>query len=179
MNIGFDLDKIFVDYPPLIPDRLINKLYKKKDNGVLLYRIPSRPEQILRRLSHLPLLRPTIKKNIKFLQSLSKSKNKLYLISSRFSFLEKPTNRLMKKQGFDKIFDGMYFNFQNKQPHEFKDEVLQKLHIDLYVDDDLSLLKHVSKKNDKTQFFWLNPQKGKQVLTANITAINDLTDMLK
>jgi hypothetical protein len=85
----------------------------------------------------------------------------------------------MKKQGFDKIFDGMYFNYQNKQPHEFKNEVLHKLHIDLYVDDDLSLLKHVAKKNKMTQFFWLNPQKGKHSLTANITAINDLTDMLK
>jgi hypothetical protein len=179
MNIGFDLDKIFVDYPPLIPDTLINKLYKKKDNGILLYRIPSRPEQVLRRLSHLPLLRPTIKKNIRFLQSISKSKHKLYLISSRFSFLEKPTSKLMEKQGFDKIFDGMYFNFQNKQPHEFKDEVLQKLHIDLYVDDDLSLLKHVAKKNKNTKFFWLNPKKGKQILTGNITAINNLENMLK
>ncbi|HUD44683.1 MAG TPA: hypothetical protein VMR41_04030 [Patescibacteria group bacterium] len=178
MNIGFDLDKIFVDYPPLIPDNLVDKLYKKKDNGILLYRIPTRPEQILRSLSHLPFLRPTIKKNIDFLQSIPKTENKLYLISSRFSFLEKTTNNLMHKKGFDKIFDGMYFNFSNKQPHEFKDEVLKKLHIDRYVDDDFSLLKYEAKHNKNTQFFWLNPQKGKHMLTRNITAINNLSDIL-
>jgi hypothetical protein len=85
----------------------------------------------------------------------------------------------MKKQGFDKIFDGMYFNFQNKQPHEFKDEVLKKLNIDLYVDDDFYLLKYVADKNKKTKFFWLNPQKGKRLITPNITAISNLMDILK
>jgi hypothetical protein len=179
MNIGFDLDKIFVDYPPLIPDSLIDKLYKKKSDGKLLYRIPSYPEQILRRLSHLQFFRPTIKENINFLQSIPKGNHKLYLISSRFSFLEKTTNTLIKKLSFDKIFDGMYFNFQNKQPHEFKNEVLQRLHIDRYVDDDLYLLKYVAKKNKDMQFFWLNPQKGKHLLTRNITAINSLIDMLE
>jgi hypothetical protein len=73
----------------------------------------------------------------------------------------------------------MYFNFQNKQPHEFKNEVLQRLHIDRYVDDDLYLLKYVAKKNKDMQFFWLNPQKGKHLLTRNITAINSLIDMLE
>jgi hypothetical protein len=144
-----------------------------------LYRIPSYPEQILRRLSHLQILRPPIKGNVKFLKSISKKEHKLYLISSRFSFLEGATNALMKKQGFDEIFDGMYFNFQNKQPHKFKDEVLRRLDIDVYVDDDVYLLKYVAKKNKKTKFFWLNPQNDKHLITPNITAINNLMDILK
>jgi len=179
MNLGFDLDKVFLNYPPLIPDKVIDRLYKKKSNGVLLYRIPSRPEQILRQLIHIPFLRQSIKKNVAFLEAIPRTEHKLYLISSRFSFLEKRTKQITSQRGFDKIFDGMYFNFENKQPHIFKDEVLKKLKIDRYVDDDFHLLKYVAKQNKNTKFFWLNSQKKSHLLTRNITAISDLNDMLK
>jgi hypothetical protein len=36
MNIGFDFDKVFVDYPPIIPDYFFDRFYKKKANGTLL-----------------------------------------------------------------------------------------------------------------------------------------------
>jgi len=179
MNLGFDLDKVFVDYPLLLPDKVINRLYKKHANGQLLYRIPSRPEQVLRKIIHIPFLRPGIKKNIAFLESLPKKDHKLYLISSRFSFLKKATKEITERHGLDKIFDEMYFNYENKQPHIFKNEVLKKLNLDRYVDDDFHLLKYVAKQNKKTQFFWLNPQKKNHMLTRNITAIYNLKDMLE
>ena len=178
MNIGFDLDKIFVDYPPLIPDRVIDRLYKKKTKGQLVYRIPSKSEQILRKLSHLPFLRPKITKNVSFLENIDRTANKLYLISSRFKFLQSETEKLMKSLRFDKIFSGMFFNFENKQPHEFKNEVIKKLKLQIYVDDDFPLLKHVAKQNKATQFYWLSKRKKSEKLTRNITAISSLSDIL-
>lgn len=177
MNIGFDFDKIFIDYPPLLPATLFDKLYKKKDNGILLYRIPGYPEQLLRKALHLPFMRPPIKENIAFLKSISKKKNKLYLISSRYKFLEKETNRLIQKHQLDKVFDGMYFNYENKQPHLFKDVVLRTLKLDIYVDDDLSLLKHAAKGNPKTKFFWLNTKHIKAKLSKNIFSISELSQI--
>src|SRR6266568_1092980 len=158
MRIGFDLDKIFINTPPFLPLVVINKFYKARDNGVLLYRIPSRTEQLLlRKPSHLPILRQPIQQNFSFLKDLAKDKNNhLYLISSRFKFLEPETNRLVKKYGLDTIFDELYFNYENKQPHEFKNEVLQKLKLDMFVDDDLSLVRYVANDNPKTKFFWLD-----------------------
>lgn len=179
MLIGFDLDKIFIDTPPLVPNAVINKFYKKKDNGVLLYRIPSYPEQLLRRVTHLPFLRPPIEKNLSFLRKIPKKGNKLYLISSRYKFLQGPTNTLVKTYGLDKIFDGLYFNFENEQPHEFKNGILKKLKLDMYIDDDLSLLKYVAKDNPKTKFFWLDHAKGKYELNKNIYAISNLSDIFK
>jgi FMN phosphatase YigB (HAD superfamily) len=178
MNIGFDLDKVFIDYPPLVPDWVLDRLYKKKSNGTLLYRIPSQPEQVFRRITHKSFLRPPIKKNISFLQRISKENNKLYLISSRFDFLEDITLTLMKRHGFDKIFDGMYFNFKNEQPHEFKDRILQKLHLNTYVDDDFHLLKYVAKRHKKTTFFWLTNTKHNHLITRNIIAIHSLPEIL-
>ena len=129
MNIGFDLDKIFIDYPPFVPSEFINRLYKQKSNGVLLYRIPPKLEQIIRTLSHHPFLRPPIVENIEYIKKLTKNKkDKYYLISSRFSFLRERTEEITKKYKFNKIFDDMFFNFEDQQPHTFKDEVLSLIH---------------------------------------------------
>jgi len=179
MNIGFDLDNVFISTPPFIPKEIIDKLYKKKDNGVLLYRIPSLPEQLFRRSTHMNLLRPAIKENLEFLKTITKKDNKLYLISSRFKFLEKRTRKIIKKYSLDKIFNEMYFNFGNTQPHIFKNEIIKKLDLDLYIDDDLSLIKHVAKDNTKTRFFWLNNNNQKQALSNNIFAIPSLSEIFE
>lgn len=178
MNIGFDLDKIFIDYPPFVTSAFIDKLYKKKDNGVLLYRIPKYPEQVFRNATHMSFLRPPIKNNLEFLRRISKQNNKLYLISGRFKFQESQTKNLIRKYQLDKIFNTMYFNFENKQPHLFKNEIIKNLHLDLYIDDDLSLITHVAKQNKKTKFFWVTSRKVKDNLPENIFAISQLPEIM-
>ncbi len=178
MRIGFDLDKIFVDYPPLIPDRLVERLYRKKANGELLYRMPSRPEQLIRQFSHLSYFRPPIHNNIHFLKSLTKKNYHLFLISSRFGFLQKQTLALMQKLELDQLFEAMYFNFENKQPHIFKNEILKQLKLDSYVDDDIHLLKYIAKQNKKTALFWLHPAPTSITHPKEITQIVELSDML-
>ena len=177
MNIGFDLDKVLIDYPPFLPSVLFDKFYKEKDNGVLLYRIPTYPEQLVRKTLHFSVLRAPMKKNLDFLRSIPKKDNKLYLISSRFGFLKNVTNKLVKKHQLDKVFDGLYFNFENQQPHEFKNEVLKKLHLDVYIDDDLSLIKYVARHNQHTKFFWLNHVTQQKPLAKNVFAIHKLEEI--
>ncbi len=185
MTIGFDLDRIFINTPPFIPGDLIAKLYKKKDNGELLYRIPSRPEQLFRRATHIPVLRPPIEDNLAFLKQISKKSNQLYLISSRYKFLEGATNQVIKKYGLNEIFDGLYFNYDNQQPHVFKNTVLKSLKLDIYIDDDLSLLQFVAKGNPKTKFYWFETDEGRsarahnKTLQKNVVAISNLSEILK
>ncbi len=177
MNIGFDLDKVFIGYPFFLPDFIIDRLYKKKTNGELIYRIPKKPEQLLRLLIHHPLLRQPIKENIEFMRNLaSKNTHRHYLISSRLGFLKNKTLNIIKKHKLNKLFEDLYFNFDNKQAHLFKNEIIQKLKIDLYVDDDRELLIFLAKKNPKTKFFWLN-KKIKKTLEKNLFAINTLPEM--
>lgn len=176
MNIGFDLDKIFIDYPPFIPDIIFDTFYKKKSHGELLYRIPNKPEQLLRYIIHHPLLRPPIRKNLDFLQAFSKTNNNLYLISSRFGFLEKRTNELVQRYGFDNLFKGLYFNYSNKQPHLFKDAIIKELKIQKYIDDDFALIKYLAQHNPHVHFFWLNQKENKK-MTNNIEAITNLSQI--
>lgn len=177
MNIGFDLDKIFINTPPFIPERLIELFYKEKSGRSLKYRIPSRVEQVIRIFSHYPIFRPPITSNMNYIKNLAlANKNKYYLISSRFSFLEKKTTDLIKRYNLDKIFNAMYFNYENNQPHEFKNEIIKKLNVDLYVDDDLQLLEYLVDKNPKTKFFWLNKNLNKK-LSNSLFAITHLSKM--
>lgn len=179
MNLGFDFDKIFIDYPPFIPDNLIDRLYKKKSNGALIYRIPSKTEQLFRLFTHHQFFRPPIFENINFVKQITKQNNhKYYLISSRFGFLQQATDTLVKKHELDKVFHAMHFNFTDKQPHVFKGEIIKKLHIHRYVDDDLPLLEYLSLKNKKTLFFWLNKKLDKK-LTHNLLAIRNLNKIIE
>ncbi len=153
MNIGFDLDKVLINFPPLIPSNVIRKLYGQKLNGHLSYRFPSIWEQIIRRATHTPLLRKPIQKNIQLLwKNKKKANQKFFLISSRYGFLRDITEELVKKNNFPNLFNKLYFNYQNKQPHLFKSSIIAKEHIDAYIDDDLPLLVYLAGKHPKTNF---------------------------
>ena len=177
MNIGFDLDKVFINFPLFVPGKIIDWFYKGKSNGSLSYRIPSKPEQFLRLLLHYPLFRQPINKNIEFVKNISKKNTDNYfLISGRFGFLKKRTDEIIKKYELDKVFKKIFINLRNEQPHVFKSNLMKRLQIDKYVDDDLYLLKYAAKQNPRTKFFWLNKNLNKK-LSDNLFTITHLSKM--
>ncbi|RJQ27463.1 hypothetical protein C4577_01380 [Candidatus Parcubacteria bacterium] len=178
IRIGFDFDKVFADYPPLIPSKVINYLYKKH-NHKLSYRIPGRFEQKIRVLSHHTFFRPPIKRNIEALKKITKEKDlEIFLISSRFQFLKERTEKWLNKNNFKKYFKELYFNFENQQPHLFKDDIINKLKIKKYIDDDLHLLMYLAQKHPEIDFYWIenNFDKDKFDLPSTIIPIKDLEE---
>lgn len=179
MNVGFDLDGIFVDKPPLVPNKIIEMLYRKTTTKDKLgYRIPLFFEQKIRIISHHYVLRPPLLKNIEFITILLKQKeHKLYLISSRFGFLNKVTEKILQRYKLDNKFHSMSFNLDNNQPHIFKNKKIKELRINKFIDDDLPLLKFLAKKNKNTTFYWLN-KKDDKILKENLIAITKLENIL-
>lgn len=178
MNIGFDLDGVFIDKPPLVPKWLIELLYKGRSKN-LSYRFPSKPEQLLRKLSHRKAFRPLIKKNIDvIINRRRQNKHAFFLISARFSFLQKETENLLSSHRLKELFGETLFNTLNMQPHLFKENVLKKLAIHRYVDDDLLLLLFLAARFPRINFFWLNKKK-KKTLEKNVFAIRNLSDAFK
>lgn len=174
MTIGFDLDGIFINLPPFLPQWVIDALYRDRDQKKLHYRIPGAFEKRIREASHNHFFRPPIKKNIFYIQEKAKEKKDTYfLVSSRFGFLEDATKRILKRYGLDSIFRGCYFNYDNEQPHIFKDKIIKKLGITKFIDDDIYLLTFLAKKNKKTVFFWFNPDRNDKI-SENLFAITDL-----
>jgi len=175
-RIGIDFDKVLVNYPPFIPGFFIEKLYKKK-NGKLSYRFPGKLEQKIRALSHLHQLRKPISKNIETLKKLPNNKDiELYLISSRFSFLKKRTNEWFEKNNISKLFKGKFFNYENEQPHLFKNRIIKKNLITDFLDDDLDLLLFLSSHNPKINFYWVASKKIATSLPKNIRQIKSLEE---
>jgi hypothetical protein len=188
MNVGFDFDKVFIDYPPFIPYFLIDFLYKVRavfrkssKNFVPHYRIPGPFEQNVRILSHHPIFRHQISKNVDFLKAISSDKKiKKYLVSSRFSFLKNRTDGVLKKYQLKKYFDGIYFNYENKQPHLFKEETIKKLKIDTYIDDDIQLSVFLAQRNPRLTIFWVSDGRKTDIkLPKNVIKINNLQEVKK
>ena len=179
MNIGFDLDGIFIGIPPFIPSVIIDMLYRKQNADKLIYRYPPKIEQYIRKMSHRSIFRPAFEENIAFLKKLAKNNtHKRYLISGRFGFLKKETDVILKKYGISKHFDKQLLNYNNHQPHVFKNKVVKKYNIHMHVDDDLPLLVFLAKENEKVIFYWLNKKRGGEI-SNNLFAVTQLSDILR
>jgi hypothetical protein len=148
--IAFDLDGIFVDKPPLIPKKMIEWLFRGwcGPKNRLYYRFPStKTEQLVRQLSHFYLFRPALKSNIRYLRQLSRSGHyRLYLVSSRYSFIHCQTERWLKKRRIYSLFDRIYLNSEDLQPHLFKEKTLTKLAVDYFLEDDPLIFSYLQKK---------------------------------
>lgn len=177
MTIGFDLDGVFIDKPPLVPKWLIERLYRSSSK-TLTYRIPSKPEQVVRKLTHIPFLRPPIRKNIAHILEHQELRSSFFLITSRFSFLRKETTALLKKNNLDSCFSKIIINSQDMQPHVYKHKMLRRFKIVRYVDDDLPLLMYLADRNPSVTFYYLNDIHNKN-LHENIIAITDLSDIFR
>jgi hypothetical protein len=175
-KIGFDLDGIFIGPPLFVPKTIVEHIYKKSNKN-LSYRIPGEFEKKIRILSHYYLLRPPIKRNIKALMGLSKTENlSIFLISSRFSFLKSRTETWLKLRSITDLFKKMYFNYDNEQPHIFKDRIIKLEKIDKFVDDDLDLLIYLATNNPNVDFFWIGNDKNLMVFPSNLKRIKNIDE---
>lgn len=182
-RIGFDFDKVFVSYPPLVPNFVIDFLYRHSfslgfdNNNALSYRFPGKIEQRIRILSHNPIFRHPIKNNLDSLDRISKTiPCELYLISSRFSFLKQRTQEWVTKNNIKLYFERLYFNYKDLQPHIFKDQVIKKLKLDEFIDDDLDLILFLSIKNPSVKFYWISNRNLNKSLPKNVTQIKNLKE---
>lgn len=144
-KIAFDLDGVIINKPPLVPKSLIERLFRGNSEEKLRYRFPrSKLEQRIRKISHFYLFRPPIKDNINFIKKIAEmDKFELYVISGRYSFLESETKNWLKKRQMNSVFKKIFLNLGDEQPHLFKEKILNKLHPDIYIDDDGAIVKYL------------------------------------
>lgn len=147
IRIGFDLDGVIIGKPFFVPDKLMEILVRDKKKRGLSYRFPeSNLEIAIRVFSHIPVFRPPIKKNIRLIKELYKSKNyEIYVVSSRYSFLHGRTKQWFHYYKLHKFFKEIHINMENEQPHIFKAEKIKKLKLNVFIDDDKPLLEYLKK----------------------------------
>jgi hypothetical protein len=163
VRVGFDLDGVLIGKPFFVPDKVMEKLVRQKTDHKLLYRFPqSSFERKIRYISHHPILRPPIRKNIGLIEELSKStKYELFVVSGRYSFLEERTREWFKYYKLRKPFKKIYINSKNEQPHLFKERMIKKLKLDVFIDDDQPLLRYLQNKLKKVEFLHTDENKDR------------------
>lgn len=158
IRLAIDLDGVIVDKPPFVPRAILEFLFKGDLKEKLNYRFPiSRWEQLLRQASHFYLFRPPIRDNLDFLKNnLGRGKFRLYVVSARYAFIKKQTSDWLSRQKIDHLFEEVFLNSKNQQPHLFKEEVLIKLKPDIFIDDDRLLVNYLAEKTPKLKIFYFS-----------------------
>lgn len=158
IRIGFDLDGVILKNP-LKGFRALAKALKflkpiifhqKKEP----FYFPKSPlEQTLWQWLHKSSYRidPAIKK----LKKLIKAKKvTAYVVSGRYQCLEKDFKRWIKCLKKLNIFSGFYFNKENIQPDKFKEKMIKKLNLDIYVEDNWDIIEKLNSYTS-AKIFWL------------------------
>lgn len=101
---------------------------------------------------------------------IRKGKIEAYIITGRYSFLEKSFYRWLKRHKLDNLFAGYYLNKADEQPHLFKEKIIKKLNLDMFVEDNWDIVQYLkskiknqtcptarrgSKLNKKTEIHWI------------------------
>ena len=163
-HIGFDLDGVVIDKPPFIPKTFLEWAIRNHTKRILSYRYPSRREQFIRKCIHYPSFRPPIIENVHLVKKLSKqNQTTLFAITGRYSFLKKRTYQWLKKHQLTSVFKAIYLNEQNQQPHKFKKNTIEKLKLNIFIDDDKRTVKYLNKRIKKTRIILFS--KGNTNLT--------------
>ncbi len=86
----------------------------------------------------------------------TKNNCEVYLVTTRFGFLEELTTSWLKKYNLYHFFRQVIINRDDFEPNEFKVKTVKELGLDYFVDDDLETLNILS-KNTETKLIWLCP----------------------
>ena len=151
LRIGFDFDGV-IAYNPLrvlrAPVMTVRKWFFTKED--LVFPVPQkRPFRLLWALAHETSFYPSYGlSNLKKLMEDGKIEG--YLVTGRYSFLETSLSKWLKKHGLETAFKGVYLNRDNRQPHSFKEEMIKKLKLNMFVEDNWDIVTYLSQKFSKS-----------------------------
>lgn len=155
LKIGFDLDGVIL-YNPIRVVRPFIAFFKKqllRKQKLKFYYPNSRIEKFIWSLFH--------KTSIFTADGLNEVKNlaqndhiEPYIITARYNFLKKDFQKWLKKIDADKYFKGYFYNKDDEQPHLFKEKIIRKLDLDIFVEDNWDIVNYLNPKL-KSKIFWI------------------------
>ncbi len=80
----------------------------------------------------------------------------IYVVSARFACLQNDTVKWRKIIDRRHVFKGIYFNNQDEQPHFFKEQMIKKLKLDYFVEDNWDVAAYLANNQKRAQIWWLS-----------------------
>ena len=162
LKVGFDLDGVLLYNPARIfrPIIYFIKKYILKRNTNQFYYPKNKLEQLIWLFLHKSSLFPA--PGVKEIKQLIKEKKiKAYVISARYESLREDFLFWKKKIDPENLFSSWYYNEKNDQPHLYKEKMIKKLNLDIFVEDNWDIVKYLKTQNSKlksgkkTKIFWI------------------------
>ncbi len=160
LKVGFDLDGVILYNPVRIFRPFARNFLKPVKVAVFhqeksLFYVPkSNLEKLLWRMIHWTSFKTN--NGIEDLRKLAKNRKiKFYLITSRYDFLAEDYFQWLKKIDAKKIFIQCFYNKKNLQPNEFKEMMIKKLGLDIYVEDNFDIIEKLN-HHTKAKILWLS-----------------------
>lgn len=160
LKVGFDLDGVLLYNPARIIRPVVKKFkrrfIKKRSDKFFVPKGPLQEKmwQLFHKSSF--IVAPGFEE---IRELVEQGKIEAYLITARFDHLKPDLDRWVKKMGGEKIFKQVYHNRLNQQPHLYKAEMVNKLKLDLFVEDNWDIVRHLrelrKQKEHSTRVFWI------------------------
>jgi len=155
LKVGFDLDGVLLYNPVRIarkPVSLIKKIFLPSRRQKFI--IPQNWfSKIIWEALHLSSL--FVADGFYDIERLVKEKKiQAYIITARYNFLQNNTEKWLSRLNKKRIFTSMLINKGNEQPHLFKKRLVDKLGLDIFVEDNFDIVSHL-RTSDKTKIFWI------------------------
>ena len=77
-----------------------------------------------------------------------------HLVTARFSFLQDDLAKWLNKNGLTDVFKTINLNKKDDQPHLFKEEIMKRLNVHYFVDDNLDIVEYLAKKKN-AKIYWI------------------------
>lgn len=160
LRVGFDLDGVILYNPARIvrPIIAIIKRILLHKKGLKFYYPKSDWEKQIWRVFHWSsfIAAPGLSELIKLAES---GEIEAYIITARFDYLKDDFHGWIKKIKGDKFLKGYYHNVNNEQPHLFKEKMIKKFNLDIYVEDNWDIVDYLNKKfnngKKQRQILWI------------------------
>ncbi|MBI4137304.1 hypothetical protein HY469_04545 [Candidatus Roizmanbacteria bacterium] len=163
LRVGFDFDGV-IAYNPLRvlrrPVMSVKQLFSASSE--LSFPIPRKKTfRFLWELAHETSFFPAY--GFSDLKELIRTRKiEAFILTGRYAFLEDNLIRWLVKYGAADLFAGIHVNKEFEQPHHFKEQMLKKLKLDFYVEDNLDIVTYLVnskqlKANTKnnTEIHWI------------------------
>lgn len=161
IKVGFDFDGV-IAYNPFRIIRPIMAAVKKNVFGVkkLKFWYPQkRWQQIFWTILHESSIFPSVGIG-EFKKRVKKGEIEAHLITARYSFLEEHLCKWLDRYGLRRYFRTVNLNRRDEQPHLFKERLIEKYKMDIFIEDNLDIVKYLHVKQETkgmkhTKIYWI------------------------
>ena len=161
IRVGFDFDGV-VAYNPFRLVRSPWAFFKRRFLGIrkLTFFYPrSSWQKMVWRIMHDSSIYPA--KGIDLFRKITKAEIiEAHLVTGRFNFLDDHLYRWLDKYNLKNLFKTINLNKHDEQPHLFKEKIMNKYNLDVFIEDNWDIVEYLHKKQKtknkkQTKIYWI------------------------